>query len=320
MHISFQTGYIAPVREIVELAKPKGIQVFVDGAHAFAHFPFTRDELGCDYYGTSLHKWLHAPIGTGFLYVRRDRIKSLWPLMAGGIEQEGDIRKYEEIGTHPAANHNAISVAVAFNRGIGAERKIARLRYLRRLSGPLLDRFDLRVGVGEMLPWDDGVFDRVFIMWLFEHVRDPIPIMREAHRVLRTGGTLSVIETDYDTYLSFPETEATKLVFRAFREHFVRFGQYQAGRKLGAWLATAGFDVVEHRAFPMHFSTAADHDGLRRHMEYTMGYMVPTFEALSELGFDFDQLHEGARQLSKLSERADGDFIHIVFRGTGRKA
>ena len=76
MHISFQTGYIAPVREIVELAKPLGIQVFVDGAHAFAHFPFKRDDLGCDYYGTSLHKWLHAPIGTGFLYVRRDRIKS----------------------------------------------------------------------------------------------------------------------------------------------------------------------------------------------------------------------------------------------------
>jgi selenocysteine lyase/cysteine desulfurase len=131
MHISFMTGYIAPVREIVTLAKPKGIQVFVDGAHAFAHFPFSRDDLGADYYGTSLHKWLHAPIGTGFLYVRRDRIKSLWPIMAGSVEQEDNIRKYEEIGTHPAANHNAIAVAIAFNRGIGMERKIARLRYLR---------------------------------------------------------------------------------------------------------------------------------------------------------------------------------------------
>jgi len=131
MHISFMTGYIAPVREIVELANPKGIHVFIDGAHAFGHFPFNRDQLGADYYGTSLHKWLHAPIGTGFLYVRREKIKSLWPLMAGSIEQEGDIRKYEEIGTHPAANHNAIAVAIAFNRGIGPERKIARLRYLR---------------------------------------------------------------------------------------------------------------------------------------------------------------------------------------------
>src|ERR1051326_4502364 len=66
MHISFMTGYIAPVKQIVDLARPAGVQVFVDGAHAYAHFPFTRDDLGCDYYGTSLHKWLMAPIGTGF--------------------------------------------------------------------------------------------------------------------------------------------------------------------------------------------------------------------------------------------------------------
>jgi selenocysteine lyase/cysteine desulfurase len=131
MHISFMTGYIAPVKQIVDLARPRGIQVFIDGAHAFAHFPFTRDELGADYYGTSLHKWLMAPIGTGFLYVRRDKIKSLWPMMAGSVEQENDIRKYEEIGTHPAANHNAIAVALAFHRSIGPERKIARLRFLR---------------------------------------------------------------------------------------------------------------------------------------------------------------------------------------------
>jgi selenocysteine lyase/cysteine desulfurase len=131
MHISFMTGYIAPVRRIVDLAKPKGIAVFVDGAHAYAHFPFTRDDLGCDYYGTSLHKWLMAPIGTGFLYVRRDKIASLWPLMAATAEQTNDIRKYEEIGTHPAANHNAIAVALAFHRAIGSERKIARLRQLR---------------------------------------------------------------------------------------------------------------------------------------------------------------------------------------------
>ncbi len=155
MHISFQTGYIAPVREIVELARPRAIKVFVDGAHAFAHFPFTRDELGCDYYGTSLHKWLHAPIGTGFLYVRRDKVKSLWPLMAGSIEQEDNIRKYEEIGTHPAANHNAIAVAIAFHRSIGGARKIARLRYLRdRWAKQVLAASDrarmiTRIGPGE---------------------------------------------------------------------------------------------------------------------------------------------------------------------------
>jgi selenocysteine lyase/cysteine desulfurase len=113
------------------MARPLGIAVLVDGAHAYAHFPFTRDELGCDYYGTSLHKWLLAPIGTGFLYVRRERIEGLWPLMAAPASMNADIRKYEEIGTHPAANHNAISLALAFHRSIGAERKVARLRWLR---------------------------------------------------------------------------------------------------------------------------------------------------------------------------------------------
>ena len=130
-HITNLTGQIMPVRELVDLARPRGIEVFVDGAHAYAHFPFTRDELGCDYYGTSLHKWLLVPIGAGFLYVRKDKQKALWPLMAAAKEQDDDIRKYEEIGTHPAANHNAISAALAFHRAIGAERKIARLRWLR---------------------------------------------------------------------------------------------------------------------------------------------------------------------------------------------
>jgi isopenicillin-N epimerase len=130
-HITNLTGQIMPIRELVDFAKPRGIEVLVDGAHAFAHFPFKRDELGADYYGTSLHKWLLAPIGTGFLYVRKEKQKKLWPLMAAAASQDEDIRKYEEIGTHPAANHNAISAALAFHRGIGADRKLARLRYLR---------------------------------------------------------------------------------------------------------------------------------------------------------------------------------------------
>jgi isopenicillin-N epimerase len=130
-HITNLTGQIMPVKELVTLARPLGIDVFVDGAHAYAHFPFKRDELGVDYYGTSLHKWLLTPVGAGFLYVRKDKQKKLWAMMAAPPEMDEDIRKYEEIGTHPAANHNAISAALAFHRAIGADRKIARLRWLR---------------------------------------------------------------------------------------------------------------------------------------------------------------------------------------------
>ena len=103
----------------------------VDGAHAFAHFPFKLEDLGCDYYGTSLHKWLLAPIGTGFLYVRRENIESLWGLTPTAASRAKDIRKFEEIGTHPAANHNAIAEALSFHEGMGIDRKSARLRYLR---------------------------------------------------------------------------------------------------------------------------------------------------------------------------------------------
>jgi isopenicillin-N epimerase len=130
-HITNLTGQILPIRDVVRMARPRGIEVFVDGAHAFAHFPFTNADLECDYYATSLHKWMHAPIGSGFLYVRKDKIPKLWPLMGSDKTREGNVRKYEEIGTHPQANFNAVSVAITFHRGIGAERKIARLRYLR---------------------------------------------------------------------------------------------------------------------------------------------------------------------------------------------
>ena len=130
-HITNRTGQIFPIRRICDMAQQRGIPVIVDGAHAFGHFPFQISDLNCDYYGTSLHKWTYAPIGTGFLYVRKSRIAGTWPLMAAGTSQDHDIRKFEEIGTHPAANHNAISEALVFNENLGIDRKAARLRYLR---------------------------------------------------------------------------------------------------------------------------------------------------------------------------------------------
>ncbi len=125
------TGQPLPIPAIVSLARSHGLAVIVDGAQAFAHIPTNRNALACEYYGTSLHKWLLAPVGTGFLYVRRDRIEHLWPLTPAPAGKRGDIRKFEEVGTHPAANHNAIIAALAFHRSVGSARKLARLRYLR---------------------------------------------------------------------------------------------------------------------------------------------------------------------------------------------
>jgi isopenicillin-N epimerase len=131
-HITNRTGQIFPVKKICQMARKRGIEVVVDGAHAFAQFPFTQADLDCDYYGTSLHKWVLAPIGTGMLYVRRDKIKKIWPMMPAPASMDENIRKFEEIGTHPASQRNAITEALNFHDSIGPERKAERFRYLRK--------------------------------------------------------------------------------------------------------------------------------------------------------------------------------------------
>jgi selenocysteine lyase/cysteine desulfurase len=131
-HVINITGQIMPVKSICQLARSRGVEVIVDGAHSFAHFDFKQSDLACDYYGTSLHKWLFAPKGTGLLFVKRDKIEKIWPLMAAEKTQKDNIRKFEEIGTHPAAPRLAIGEAILFHNGIGAKRKEERLRYLSR--------------------------------------------------------------------------------------------------------------------------------------------------------------------------------------------
>lgn len=126
------TGQINPVKKVCEMARSRGIETIVDGAHSFAQFDFKRDDLGCDYFGTSLHKWLYAPKGTGLLYVRKEKIPKVWALMASEDKNKTDIRKFEEIGTHSAAMRLAIGEAVLFHNAIGGKRKEERLRYLSR--------------------------------------------------------------------------------------------------------------------------------------------------------------------------------------------
>ncbi len=126
------TGQIIPVKKVCDMARARGIETIVDGAHAFAQFDFKQADLGCDYYGTSLHKWIYAPKGTGMLYVKKDKIAKVWALMASEDKNKNDIRKFEEIGTHSAAMRLAIGEAILFHNAIGGKRKEERLRYLSR--------------------------------------------------------------------------------------------------------------------------------------------------------------------------------------------
>jgi selenocysteine lyase/cysteine desulfurase len=129
-HMINITGQILPVRKICDMAHKRGVQVLVDGAHSFAHFKFSIRNLDCDYFGSSLHKWMSVPLGCGILYVKKKNIKKIWPLMAGAEKDQDEISRLGHTGTHPAHTHLAIGASIDFYNTLGAERKEARLRFL----------------------------------------------------------------------------------------------------------------------------------------------------------------------------------------------
>jgi len=131
-HLINITGQILPVRKIAEMAHARGVAVIVDAAHSFAHVQFSVPELGGDYLGASLHKWLCTPLGAGILYVRKDRIPTIWPLLGDSNVPPDDIRKLEHLGTQPSWTMLAIADAIRFHKMIGAARKEARLRFLQQ--------------------------------------------------------------------------------------------------------------------------------------------------------------------------------------------
>ncbi|MEQ9424932.1 MAG: aminotransferase class V-fold PLP-dependent enzyme [Cyclobacteriaceae bacterium] len=129
-HMVNITGHILPIRKICDMAHSKGVEVMVDGAHAFGHFQYNISDLNCDYYGTSLHKWLSVPLGAGFLYVKKGNASNIWPLLAEDKLEPDDIYRLNHIGTHPVHTDLAISNSIDYHNKIGGERKEARLRYL----------------------------------------------------------------------------------------------------------------------------------------------------------------------------------------------
>jgi selenocysteine lyase/cysteine desulfurase len=129
-HMINITGQILPIKKICAMAHERGVQVMVDGAHCVGHFDFDMNDLDCDYYGASLHKWLAVPLGTGLLYVKDENIDTIWPLLAESKRDPGDISRLNHIGTHPVYHDLTIENAIDYYNYLGVHRKEARLRYL----------------------------------------------------------------------------------------------------------------------------------------------------------------------------------------------
>jgi selenocysteine lyase/cysteine desulfurase len=131
-HLMTWTGQVLPAARLCAEARKRGIISIVDAAHSFAHLDYKISDLNCDYFGTSLHKWLCAPFGTGLMYVRREHISKTWPLFPTATPQAEDIRKFEALGTRSFAPEQAIGQAIDFHNAIGGRRKQERLHYLKK--------------------------------------------------------------------------------------------------------------------------------------------------------------------------------------------
>ena len=131
-HMINITGQILPVKKICEMAHSYGVEVMVDGAHCVGHFDFSIDEFNCDYYGSSLHKWLATPLGAGLLYINKNNTHKIWPLLANGNTNKKDIKRLNHIGTHPVHTDLAISNSIDYINWIGIKKKEKRMRYLQR--------------------------------------------------------------------------------------------------------------------------------------------------------------------------------------------
>jgi isopenicillin-N epimerase len=207
-HMINLTGQILPVTELTAMARRHGIPLVIDGAHALAHFDFDLGELDVDNYSTSLHKWLFAPHGTGLLYVRRDKIADVWPLMAAPETQDHDIRKFEAIGTHPEAPYLCIGEALSFHQGIGPARKAERLIYLRDYwADPLLENDNVRLHTSREPGFSCGIAN-VEVMGVEPNaLRD---YLWDAHRII----TVSINHAEFQglrispsVYTTLPELD-----------------------------------------------------------------------------------------------------------------
>ncbi len=130
-HMVNWVGQIMPVKKLCELAKKHNIQTIVDGAHSFGLMDFKIPDLGCDYFGTSLHKFLSAPIGSGMLWIKKENIEKIWPLVCNDNPKGSDIRKFETLGTRSFPIEQGIGEAINFHTAIGSKRKEERIRYLK---------------------------------------------------------------------------------------------------------------------------------------------------------------------------------------------
>lgn len=190
----------------------------------------------------------------------------------------------------------------------------------RHLESIGLCDIELRTGDARQLPWDDGTFDQVYAIWLIEHFHDPLPVLREALRVLKPGGSIRLIETDYSSLQIGTESDDYQRFIRAFVRCFHRHGDGVAGRRLGRHLEAAGFVGVRNQLFGYNYWNDTSAAELRAHIEYLDGFMGPMLDEVAAMDADPDAVRRGYAALQDEWRQPAGLVSHSFYRATAIKS
>ena len=208
-HLSNRTGIVMPVKEIVALARARGVDTIVDAAQTIGHMNYTLAVLGADFVGFSLHKWLCAPIGTGAIWIRGSRLKDIEPCMGSTMFPADDTRSRTSLGTVNFAATLTVPAALAFHRRIGGARKQAHLQSLRNYW---VERVRDIPGMQILTPDDPARFGAVTSFRLpamkdYGAAQRLSRILLEKHRILtvarrgiENGSAVRVTPTLYNTH------------------------------------------------------------------------------------------------------------------------
>ncbi len=207
-HMINWTGNIVPCRAIADMAHRKGCEVIVDGAHSFAHFEHLIPDTGADYFATSLHKWLCAPFGSGLLYIKKEKIKSIWPLLSSQEPDSEDIRKFEVLGTRSFASEMAIGTAVDFHNTIGIKRKEARLRFLKEYWTEKIAVLPKRVFASSIKPkYSCAIANIGFEGWTAHQIESRLLEKYKIHTVSIVHEKVNGIRVTPSTYTSISDLD-----------------------------------------------------------------------------------------------------------------
>ncbi|MGY8770861.1 MAG: class I SAM-dependent methyltransferase [Pirellulales bacterium] len=179
---------------------------------------------------------------------------------------------------------------------------------------------DLKIEDANQLPWEDESFDHIFIMWFIEHLDEPLRVLAEASRVLKPGGSISIIETDYSSYQVAPRSADYDCLNQSLCKLFDLSGNAVIGREIGALLHQAGFSQVINEVFPLHYIAGTQAAELRSHVEYTLEFIEPMIpDMVEKLNVDHRMLEQGAAHLRSIATRADGAVSHLMYKAIGIK-